>query len=296
MALQGGLIAGRERVVNVLLGVSGEVLNSDTRLDTREWSDGSTAAADLGRRFNALKAAAFTRDGSVVDYRALRESDTYRDLRVCTAGLRALRPEMLATRNERMAFWLNLYNSLIIDAVIQFDIQNSVTEGRLGLLAFFRRAAYEVGGQRFSAEDIEHGVLRANQGHPYLPGVQFGPADPRLAWVVKPVDPRIHFALNCASRSCPPINAYEAEKLDAQLDLATGAFIHATTEIDPPRGVLKLSRIFQWYTGDFGGRQGVIGLVQGYLPEGEARHWLAGNLDRVELNYSPYDWTLNAVV
>jgi hypothetical protein len=295
MDVQAGLLAGRERIAKAVLGVTDGVLNQGIGPETQGGPDCSTGVTDFRHLVTALKAAAIAQDGSAVDYLRLRESEAYLNLRACTTGLRALRPETLATRAERIAFWLNLYNSLVIDAVIQFDIRASVTEGWLGLLAFFRRAAYEVGGQRFSAEDIEHGVLRANRGHPYLPGPQFGPGDPRLAWVVSPVDPRIHFALNCASRSCPPVNVYESGKLEAQLNLATVSFIRTTTELDPSRGVLKLSRIFQWYADDFGGRQGVIEFVLGYLPEGEARHWLTGNRDRVELDYSPYDWTLNAV-
>ncbi len=203
------------------------------------------------------------------------------------------RSDIAPTREERLAFWINVYNALVIDAVIAFGVEESVTEGVAGVVRFFRCAAYNVGGQRFSAEDIEHGVLRANHGHPYVPGPQFSSSDPRAPWVVSPLDPRIHFALNCASRSCPPIGVYDAENIDAQLDLATANFVNAEVEIDPEAGELRLSRIFQWYTGDFGGRAGVIDFLLAHLPADEKREWLASHRQDVALSYQPYDWTLN---
>jgi len=74
---------------------------------------------------------------------------------------------------------LKTHNTLVIDAVIQFGVKYSVTEGRLGVLAFFERAAYQIGGHRFSLTDIEHGILRTNRGFPYLPGSHFASDDPR---------------------------------------------------------------------------------------------------------------------
>src|SRR5262249_33790817 len=143
----------------------------------------------------------------------------------------------LSSRDARLAFWINVYNALVIDAVIAFHVRRSVTEGRLGLLAFFRRAAYVVGGYRLNCDDIEHGILRGNRGRPFVPGPQFGPADPRRALVVRPPDARVHFALNCASRSCPAIRAYDAEQIDRQLDLAARSFVAVDAKVEPSRGV-----------------------------------------------------------
>ncbi len=166
-------------------------------------------------------------------------------------------------------------------------------EGRIGKLSFFRRAAYEIGSQRFSAHDIEHGILRGNRPHWAIPGPQFGPTDARLAWRLTPFDPRIHFALNCATRSCPPIGLYDAARIDAQLDLAAASFIAGDVAIDPAQGAVRLSSIFKWYAGDFGGRAGVVACLLRYLPEGEERTWLAGHGTGARLVYRPYDWRLN---
>ena len=119
---------------------------------------------------------------------------------------------------------------------------------------FFARIAYAVGGYRFSADDIEHGILRANAGHPAIPGKQFTNRDSRSAFALDRFDPRIHFALNCASRSCPPINVYLAENIDQQLDLATRNFINGGEfSVDVKNMTVTLSTIFRWYAPDFGG-------------------------------------------
>ncbi|MCH8338763.1 MAG: DUF547 domain-containing protein, partial [Chloroflexi bacterium] len=149
--------------------------------------------------------------------------------------------------------------------------------------------AYNVGGMRFSADDIEHGVLRGNRRHPYLPFTQFAKGDPREMMSIEDPDPRMHFALVCGARSCPPISAYDGEQLDAQLDLAAAAFINGIgAQFDPEAKILFLSRIFKWYAGDFGGREGALRLVDQYLDTSVA---IAG----ARIRYLPYDWSVNSL-
>ncbi|PDV98741.1 DUF547 domain-containing protein [Candidatus Chloroploca asiatica] len=238
-----------------------------------------------------LKTAAISEDGAKVAYETLRASEAYRELRRLTPQLRRLTPEDLPSQTERLAFWINLYNTLVLDAVISYDIERSVNE-RLGGLGFFRRAAYNVGGLRFSADDIEHGILRSNASHPFLPGQQFAQGDPRLAWIMERRDPRIHFALNCASRSCPPIAAYRADQIDAQLELAVRNFVDAETSVDPAEETLQLSSIFNWFRDDFGGLDGVVAFVRRYLPNDERRAWLETRQE-IDLVFTPYNWELN---
>ncbi len=211
-----------------------------------------------------------------------------------TALLRGIDLRELATREQRLAFWINLYNALVIDAVIAFGVRDSVGEGHAGRLRFFRRAAYAVGGFRLSCDDIEHGILRGNRGHPYIPGPQFGPSDARRASVIAPPDVRCHFALNCGSRSCPPIGVYDPERVDSQLDVATRHFVGMEIIVDCARNTVRVSQLFRWFATDFGGRLGVIGFLLRYLPEGEERQWLAARQGQVRLAYRPYDWGLNA--
>jgi hypothetical protein len=175
--------------------------------------------------------------------------------------------------------------------VAAYGVRGSVASAAPAM-GFFRRVAYAVGGQRMSAEDIEHGALRANAGNPLIPGPQFAQDDPRAAWAVSEIDPRVHFALNCASRSCPPIAAYATDRIEAQLDMAARAFVDADVEVDPARSALRVSRIFSWYAGDFGGPEGVVRFIAARLPDDERRRWLAAQPE-VDMEFKPYDWGLN---
>ncbi|GIV95986.1 MAG: DUF547 domain-containing protein [Herpetosiphonaceae bacterium] len=285
-------VRGRDALVNVLLGVrAAAVLNP--AVAQQRGAPGSDVVAEMKRAIDTLKVAAMDPASGRIDYASLRQSREYADYRTtCSPKLQALDLGALGAREERLAFWINLYNVLIVDGVIAYGVRRSVSEGLAGLLTFFRRAAYNVGGLRFSCEDIEHGVLRANRGHPFLPGPQFGPSDPRRSCIVAPLDPRIHFALNCGARSCPPIRVYDAAQIDAQLDLATRGFLDATVAVDARRRRVSLSRIFRWYAGDFGGRDGIIDFLLRYLPDDERRRWLSDQRDRARLVYQPYDWAL----
>lgn len=147
-------------------------------------SDGQALAAAIKTAVNTFKAEAMDATGRTVNYEQLRTSPAYAAYqRLLTPQLQIFDPAQLTTRNERLAFWINLYNGLVLDAVVAYDVRESVARQWAGL-GFFRRAAYLVGGQRCSLEDIEHGILRANQGNPFLPGPQFAPEDPRRAWVI----------------------------------------------------------------------------------------------------------------
>jgi hypothetical protein len=250
-------------------------------------------AADLRRAMDEMIVSAIDSQGMSVDYEGLRTSPAYLGFRrECSARLGEFKPQSLPSEAARRAFWINLYNVLILDAVIAFGVQRSVTEGWLGVLTFFRRAAYNVSGSRMSLDDIEHGILRGNKGHPFIPGAQFAAGDERLSWSL-PVVPRIHFALNCASLSCPPIQSYSPEQIDAQLDLAAHSFVDATVETSPDGSRVIVSEIFRWYADDFGGRQGVIDFLVRHLPEDDRRQILLDAGGSLRLGYTPYDWGLN---
>lgn len=289
------VVGTREALIRRALGLHGDgVLNREAHghaaLPALELS------AALKRALNHIKAAAMDDTGQHVDYAALRRSAAYVTYRTeLTPQLRQIDLRSLVTRGEQLAFWINLYHGLIIDAAITFGVRQSVQEVRGGIVAFFRRAAYNVGGYRFSANDIEHGILRANRPHWAIPGPQLGPGDPRLAWRISPLDPRIHCALNCASRSCPPIGVYEAGRIETQLDLAAASFVAGTVRVEPAANTVHLSRICKWYARDFGaaGRRSVLDFVLRYLPAGRDQAWLAAHGLTARVVYLPYDWRLN---
>ena len=287
------IIQIRENFINWILNVDpGRVLNSP---DTR--SGNILAGEPLGqvikKALNHIKAESITTDGQLVDYKKLTESSNYKDYRELVGNLRTFDFRTLRTPSEQLGFWINLYNSLVIDAVIQAKVQGSVTESWLGVMGFFQKAAYQIGSERFSLTDIEHGVLRANRGFPHFPGAHFSPDDPRMAAVLEDMDPRIHFALNCASNSCPPIGVYGPEWIDDQLDLAARNFINGDSTIDHERRVISISKIFLWYKDDFGGTVGTRKMLSDYLEPAGKEESGSNILSRYRLKYHPYDWGLN---
>lgn len=292
--LSDAYIRGREFLLNKLARAGdSQVINRNLV------NHGMSPSLDLAERLKQtlvdLRVSVMYESGSKIDYEALRASPAYAAYhQECLAVLDRFNPEDLKTEEAFRAFWINLYNALVLDAVITFGVRQSVTEGRLGMMAFFRRAAYSVDGKRVSLEDIEHGILRANRGNPYVPGVHFPSGDRRLDWAL-PLDPRIHFALNCGGRSCPPIRSYSPEKLDEQLDVAARSFVDGTVEIQPKNNEVLLSQIFRWYEKDFGGRDGVLDFLTSYLPNDHRREFLETSKSYLRLRHEPYDWGLNVM-
>jgi hypothetical protein len=214
--------------------------------------------------------------------------DAYQDYRRLTVELRDFELPSLETEEEQRAFWINLYNALVIHAVVELDIRSSVKE----IPDLFRRAAYRVGRHVFSADDIEHGILRSNRHHPHRLFRPFGPFDPRRLFVLRRLDPRIHFALVCGSRSCPNIDFYDPGRIEGQLEEATRNFVNSSEVIVlPEENKILLSEIFRWYRRDFEG--GVLEFVLRHLRTGTAADYLREHLSDIRIEYLFYDWTLN---
>ena len=108
-------------------------------------------------------------------------------------------------------------------------------------------------------------------------------------------DPRIHFAHVCGALSCPPIAFYSADRLDQQLNQAARSFINGGgVRWESLGDTLWLSKIFDWYEGDFGGRQGVIELLRQHSRDEAVRNLQP--TDRLRVRYHPYDWSVNKVL
>jgi hypothetical protein len=176
------------------------------------------------------------------------------------------------SRCEQMAFFINAYNAVMVEAVLDhWPLESVLDIGRvLGIptLAVFR-AKHPVAGASLSLNDIEHGILRERFR-----------------------DPRIHAALVCASISCPVLasRAYRADRLDAQLDFAMRGFLE-----DPRRNRLtdqppRLSRIFKWYGDDF---RATSGTVWAYVLQNVGSGVRSVLPASAEVKYLPYDWGLN---
>jgi len=286
--LEGGLLNFLHNCLNAVLGVNGRYILNDKNVDS---TTTETVAEEMRSTIDQLKMEAFDTEKGLVDYSSLRGSPTYKQYKRIAAGLRYFDPANLTSREEKLAFWVNLYNSLIIDAVITFGIEKIIWEAGRG---FFRKAAYNVGGFRFSADDIVHGILRGNRPHPTIRLQQFRKDDPRLDYSIDPMEPRIHFALVCASSSCPLITVYHAKDLEFELTAAASTFVNGGgVVIDREHAKVNLSRIFKWYQEDFGGNYAMFKLLLHYLPESEDKAYLSENFMSIKIGYQKYNWALN---
>jgi GH15 family glucan-1,4-alpha-glucosidase len=249
--------------------------------------------AQLKQTLGKLQGAFFNTKRKVVNYDAMKKSAEFNHYIQLAQLLNNFKPETLKGDDEKKAFWINIYNILIIHGVIEFNVRNSVHE----IINFFGRISYNIGGYIFSADDIEHGILRKNRSQPYIPFKPFSDSDPRKILMVESFDPRIHFALVCAASSCPPVEFYEAALIDRQLHLSGKSFINrGGVEIDRMSGTLWLSAIFDWYSSDFGhsNRDIVLSLLP-YMT-GDNKEWLEQNLSTLSIRYRPYNWNLNSVL
>jgi len=238
-----------------------------------------------------LKARFIDGESGSIHYRGIRGSEEFERYKELTKGLRSFDLWNLKTREQRLAFWINIYNTAVIHGVIELGLKRSVKE----FPRFFGRVTYEIGGFRFTLNEMEHGILRGNRRYPYRILRPFCKKDARLEFAIIPLDPRIHFALVCGARSCPPIGFYEAEQIDFQLQLAALSFINSShVKILPQEETLLISRIFKWYRADFGGsREAVLDMLLNFLDEGKKKEFFKKNRNRIQIRYQPYDWNLN---
>lgn len=192
----------------------------------------------------------------------------------------------LEGRDERLAFWINAYNAVVEAGIVRLRLRRSVWE----VPNFFARVSCRLGDCLLNADEIEHGVLRGNRPSP-LGGVPpFAPGDPRGSLAIVPMDPRMHFAINCGARSCPAVRRFGARELDAQLDAATRSYLER--EVTVENDVLTASEIFRWFRGDFEEFPGGLkAFLLRYLPDGLARRALVGR-GLALIEYRPYDWSL----
>jgi Protein of unknown function, DUF547 len=186
----------------------------------------------------------------------------------------------LATLNrpEQFALLANLYNAKTVDIVLDHYPVKSIKDISLGggLLGVFsggpwKAKVLEMKGMELSLDDIEHGMLRP---------------------VFK--DPRVHYAVNCASIGCPNLatEAFTGARLDAQLDAAARAYINSARGVDPRPDGLVVSSIYDWYQADFGGTEaGVIAHLKSYADPALAKK-LQGTTAIADY---AYNWSLNDI-
>ena len=174
----------------------------------------------------------------------------------------------------KLAFWINIYNAY-------FLIMRQ--EMKLNRPAIFFRRDIKIAGLSLSLDDIEHVILRKNRlkwSFGYLPNPFSRIAVRRL--MVSKRDSRIHFALNCGAKSCPPIAVYTPDKIDQQLQIATQSFLESETVVWEMKKEIATSRLLWWYRGDFGGVPGIRRMLDSNLPL---------KISEYSLSFSDYDWS-----
>ena len=187
----------------------------------------------------------------------------------------------------RLAFWINAYNELVAEGLRVLGIRETVWEAP----DFFDRIQCRAGSEIFSANDIEHGVLRGNRANPLTGAAPFGPDDPRLAHAA-PLDPRIHFAIHCGARSCPAARRYDGARLGAQLDASTRAFLGEVVTLEG--GTLVATPILRWFAEDFAQWPGgLTGFLAAHLEDGPVKRAVRDG-GGSSMTWRDYDWRLPA--
>jgi hypothetical protein len=257
---------------------------------------------ELRKQMLAIKSRAMSSDGSKVAYSKLKQSAEFVKYKELVAQLTNLNLETLSL-NQRKAALINLYNSLIVDAIIN-DLLD-VNGGTLARLKLYASASYNSGGTLLSLNDIENGLLRCNRKSavPFTSLPFKKEDDPRRKLMLPDCDARIHFALNCAANGCPPIGVYSAADLDAQLNLATEGFLDGSVALDPVANTITLSMLFSWYREDFGStdeevlrwikQHASMGLRAKLVQSFPAGAGAAATTPKIL--YSPYDWSINSI-
>ena len=177
---------------------------------------------------------------------------------------------------------------MVVHSIIE---TGGLPKNMLSKIRFFEKNGYMIGGYFYSLNDIENGILRGNKTAPSAFFPPFKQNDPRLKYIVRPMDPRIHFALNCGALSCPSIKVYSPEKIDSQLKLATKSFLSQTLTVK--QNSLELSKIFSWYRCDFGTDEELLTLIKENVSE-EVQNQIDKLTRPLKLTFAPYDWSSNA--
>lgn len=219
--------------------------------------------ASIHQRFDQVLKSSVA-DGNV-DYTSIVNDPSFAQY------LKDLEPEpMFQSQAEALSYWINAYNALAIKGILDGRSPSTL----LGRFGYFKRAKYRVGGKAINLYDLERKVI-----------IPLG-------------ELRIHFAINCASQSCPKLQsmAYTADMLEQQLDASTRTFINdpMRNRFDPDKKIAYISKIFDWFEQDFSRHSGS---VQKYLARYVADPAIAKALanEQYKLKYLKYDWRLNGI-
>jgi len=267
-------------------------LNSDYAADCVEQPAG-LIAQHIRRLTLQLYAQFLAEDGGSVDYKGMATSPLWDKFKELVGQLQRVNPNNL-TSDHRKAFFINIYNVLAIHGFVERGAPSTLRQR----YKFFSSVNYIIGGTSYTLNDIENGILRRNRASmATLYMKPFSGGDPRMSVAPDQVDPRIHFALNCGAKSCPPIKTFTGEEVDSQLNLATMAFLENddAVEINTEGRQVRLSQLFKWYAEDFGENMEAILRFVATKLTGQRKEDLTQLIEsgNYSVSYLPYDWTHN---
>lgn len=233
-------------------------------------------------------------DGKSVDYKGMSMSPAFE--RYCELSIQLQRVELLSlSREEKLAFFINIYNALVIHGNLRLGAPTNMWQR----YRFFNYVSYLIGGEVFTLQDIENGVLRGNRKGIAQLRRPFSKTDPRLQMALPDAEPLIHFALNCGAKGCPPIKTYTPQDIDGQLRTAAEAFLENDDGcvVDSGKKEVRLSQIFKWYKADFGGTdEKLLNWVLEHMGDSPKKTSLQGVLSagKTKVSFLPYDWSVNS--
>jgi uncharacterized protein DUF547 len=227
---------------------------------------GNASSAAVDNRIFADLLKNYVKDG-VVDYAGFKRNESRLD-----AYLRMLEGVNTGTleRRAQFAFYVNAYNAWTIKLILTgYPGVESIKDLGSVFKSPWKKEIVRLDGDSVSLDHVEHEILR-----------------PRFK------DARVHFAINCASRGCPPLFAepFQGDILEQQLDTVTGAFLNDPGYNRLDGNTLYVSRIFKWFKEDF--NKDIVGFFLKYA-EGPLKKGLAAGKDSLKIKYLDYDWSLN---
>jgi hypothetical protein len=222
--------------------------------------------------FNLLSEQFLLKIKANEDTRSIRDQLAMTTLADLTAGL--------VTDTQKLAFWVNIYNGYIQ------HILKENPELYNDRRTFFDREQIPIAGTMVSFSKIEHGVIRKSQWPLGLGYVRkWFPDKFERKLRVSKRDYRIHFALNCGAKDCPPVAIYTPERLEVQFEEGTKRYLSRTSTYKEGQNEVAVTSLFNWFRGDFGGKNGVKHILKDV--------GILAKTKNIELVYKNYDWTLS---
>ena len=188
--------------------------------------------------------------------------------------------DALDTDAKRLAFWVNIYNAYI---QVLLKEQPELYDDRG---SFFKEEQITIAGETVSFAKIEHGIIRKSQWEYGLGMIRkWFPNKFERKLRVNTRDYRVHFALNCGAKDCPPVAIYDWKRLDEQFEKGTSTYLGRTTVYSKEKKEVAVTALFSWFRGDFDGNSGVKKILkkQGLIP----------TTKDIDITYKNYDWTLD---